>query len=109
MLKQLLQKVNLTSSLNFPGKYIRMINIGFLRFLWNKKLYSIKKKILSFKAATAEYFLAFRNGEIVGRIAAIKNDIHLKLIMIQQDSLDFSNVSTISKLQMHYLIQQNPG
>ena len=37
-----------------------------------------KNKNPFFKNAEAEYFIAERNGEIVGRIAAIKNDIHLK-------------------------------
>jgi hypothetical protein len=37
-----------------------------------------KDKNPFFKTAQAEFFLAFRNGEIVGRIAAIKNDVHLQ-------------------------------
>ena len=37
-----------------------------------------KNKNPFFKDAEADYFIARRNGEIVGRIAAIKNDIHLK-------------------------------
>ena len=43
-----------------------------------------RKKILSkeknpfFKHAETEYFLAEKNGELVGRIAAIKNDLHNK-------------------------------
>ncbi len=37
-----------------------------------------KKKNPFFKEADAEYFLAERDGKIVGRIAAIKNDVHLK-------------------------------
>ncbi len=35
-----------------------------------------KKKNPFFQHAEAEYFLAERNGELVGRIAAIKNDLH---------------------------------
>lgn len=42
-----------------------------------KKLLN-KKKNPFFKQAEAEYFLAERNGKLVGRIAAIKNDIHLE-------------------------------
>lgn len=38
-----------------------------------------KKKNPFFKTAEAEYFLAEKNGEVVGRIAAIKNDLHLKI------------------------------
>lgn len=37
-----------------------------------------KKKNPFFKTAEADYFLAERNGKLVGRIAAIKNDVHLE-------------------------------
>ncbi|MHB8336384.1 MAG: hypothetical protein ACYC6P_11265 [Ignavibacteriaceae bacterium] len=51
---------------------------------WVPPLIMDRKKILSkeknpfFKHAEAEYFLAERDGELVGRIAAIKNDLHNK-------------------------------
>ena len=51
---------------------------------WVPPLIMERKTILSkeknpfFQNAQAEYFLAIRNNEIVGRIAAIKNDMHLK-------------------------------
>lgn len=51
---------------------------------WVPPLLMDRKKILDkqknpfFKHAEAEYFLAERNDEIVGRIAAIKNDLHNK-------------------------------
>ncbi len=51
---------------------------------WVPPLLMDRKKILNrdknpfFKHAEAEYFLAERNGELVGRIAAIKNDLHNK-------------------------------
>ncbi len=51
---------------------------------WVPPLIMDRKKILNreknpfFKHAEAEYFLAERNGELVGRIAAIKNDLHNK-------------------------------
>ncbi len=51
---------------------------------WVPPLLMDRKKILSkeknpfFKHAEAEYFLAERDGELVGRIAAIKNDLHNK-------------------------------
>lgn len=59
---------------------------------WVPPLISDRKKILSkkinpfFKHAQAEYFLAERGGEIVGRIAAIKNDLH---IQIHNESVGF--------------------
>jgi GNAT superfamily N-acetyltransferase len=49
---------------------------------WVPHLIMERKKILDrtknpfFRHSEAEYFLAERNGEIVGRIAAIKNDLH---------------------------------
>jgi hypothetical protein len=51
---------------------------------WVPPLLMDRKKILSkeknpfFKHAEAEYFLAEKDGELAGRIAAIKNDLHNK-------------------------------
>ena len=51
---------------------------------WVPPLIMDRKKILNkvknpfFKHAEADYFLAERDGELVGRIAAIKNDLHNK-------------------------------
>ena len=51
---------------------------------WVPPLIMERKKLLDreknpfYKSAEAEYFLAERDGKIVGRIAAIKNDVHLK-------------------------------
>ena len=77
---------------------IRTVNnkkdlIDFIKFQWKiykgdsnwvPPLLMDRKKILNkeknpfFKHAEAEYFLAERDGELVGRIAAIKNDLHNK-------------------------------
>jgi hypothetical protein len=52
---------------------------------WVPHLLMDRKKILDkeknpfFEHADAEYFLAEYNGEIAGRIAAIKNDLHIKI------------------------------
>ncbi len=46
--------------------------------LMDRKKILNKKKNPFFKHAEAEYFLAERNGELVGRIAAIKNELHIK-------------------------------
>ncbi len=49
---------------------------------WVPPLIMDRKKILDrehhpfYQHAEMEMFLAFKNGEIVGRIAAIKNDLH---------------------------------
>ena len=45
-----------------------------------------RKKNLFFGYGSADYFLAEKNGEVVGRIAAIKNDRHLE---IHQDGVGF--------------------
>jgi hypothetical protein len=46
--------------------------------LMDRKKILDKKKNPFYKHAEAEYFLAEKNGEVVGRIAAIKNDLHNK-------------------------------
>ena len=59
---------------------------------WVPPLIADRKKILSktknpfFKHAEAEYFLAEKNGKLVGRIAAIKNDLHNE---IHKDKVGF--------------------
>ena len=51
---------------------------------WVPPLIMERKKLLNkeknpfFKHAEAEYFLAEKDGKLIGRIAAIKNDMHLK-------------------------------
>jgi hypothetical protein len=51
---------------------------------WVPPLIMEQKKLLNkeknpfFKEAEADYFLAYRDGKLAGRIAAIKNDTHLK-------------------------------
>lgn len=46
--------------------------------LMERKTLLSKEKNPFFKNAEADYFIAYRNNEIAGRIAAIKNDMHLK-------------------------------
>lgn len=46
--------------------------------IMERKTLLSKEKNPFFQKATADYFIAYRNNEIVGRIAAIKNDIHLE-------------------------------
>jgi len=46
--------------------------------LMERKTLLNKEKNPFFKNASADYFIAYRNNEIVGRIAAIKNDVHLE-------------------------------
>jgi hypothetical protein len=46
--------------------------------IMERKTLLSKEKNPFFQNADADYFLAYKNDEIVGRIAAIKNDIYLK-------------------------------
>jgi hypothetical protein len=46
--------------------------------LMERKTLLNKEKNPFFLSASADYFIAYRNNEIVGRIAAIKNDVHLE-------------------------------
>ena len=71
-------KSELNQFIKFPWKIYKDDKHWVPPLLMEQKTLLDKQKNPFFKAATAEYFLAFRNGETVGRIAAIKNDIHLK-------------------------------
>ena len=81
------------SSVNVRSVTSKKDLIRFIKFQWEIYRYDKhwvpplimeRKKLLNkeknpfFKTAEAEYFLAEKDGEIVGRIAAIKNDVHLK-------------------------------
>jgi hypothetical protein len=76
--KPVTTKSELNQFMKFPWKIYKDDKYWVPPLLMEQKTLLSKQKNPFFKAATAEYFLAFRNGDIVGRIAAIKNDIHLK-------------------------------
>jgi hypothetical protein len=76
--KPVTTKSELNQFIKFPWKIYRDDKHWVPPLLMEQKTLLDKQKNPFFKAAAAEYFLAFRNGETVGRIAAIKNDIHLK-------------------------------
>lgn len=71
-------KKELNRFIKFPWKIYRDDKYWVPPLLMEQKTLLNKQKNPFFKAAEADYFLAYKNGEIVGRIAAIKNDIHLK-------------------------------
>jgi len=71
-------KSELNQFIKFPWKIYKDDKYWVPPLLMEQKTLLNKQKNPFFKAATAEYFLAFRKDEIVGRIAAIKNDMHLK-------------------------------
>lgn len=47
--------------------------------LMERKTLLSKEKNPFFQKASADFFIAYRNNKIVGRIAAIKNDVHLEI------------------------------
>lgn len=76
--KKVSAKNELNQFIKFPWKIYKADKFWVPPLLMEQKTLLDKQKNPFFKAADAEYFLAYRNGEIVGRIAAIKNDVHLK-------------------------------
>jgi|WetSurSiteA1Bulk_404760.scaffolds.fasta_scaffold09856_2 hypothetical protein len=76
--KPVTTKNELNQFIKFPWKIYKDDKHWVPPLLMEQKTLLDKQKNPFFKAATAEYFLAYRNDEIVGRIAAIKNDVHLK-------------------------------
>jgi hypothetical protein len=76
--KKVSSKSELNQFIKFPWKIYKDDKYWVPPLLMEQKTLLDKEKNPFFKAAEADYFLAYRNGEIVGRIAAIKNDLHLK-------------------------------
>jgi hypothetical protein len=76
--KKVSSKSELNQFIKFPWKIYKDDKYWVPPLLMEQKTLLDKEKNPFFKAAEADYFLAYRNGEIVGRIAAIKNDQHLK-------------------------------
>ncbi len=70
-------KKHLTQFIDFPHDlYAQDPNYVPMIFMEQEALLNPKKSPF-FKHSTAEYFLAKKNGEIVGRIAAIRNNNHI--------------------------------
>jgi GNAT superfamily N-acetyltransferase len=76
--KPVATKGELNQFIKFPWKIYKDNKHWVPPLLMEQKTLLNKQKNPFFKDASAEYFLAYRNGEIVGRIAAIRNEIHLK-------------------------------
>lgn len=62
--------------IKFPWKIYKDDPYWVPHLIMDRKKILDKKKNPFFEHADAEYFLAYKNNEIVGRIAAIKNDLH---------------------------------
>jgi hypothetical protein len=71
-------KSELNQFIKFPWKIYKDDKHWVPPLLMEQKTLLNKQKNPFFKAAQAEYFLAYKNGEVVGRISPIKNDLHLK-------------------------------
>jgi len=78
IVKKVSTKSELSQFIKFPWKIYKDDKRWVPPLLMEQKALLNKHKNPFFKFADAEYFLAFRDDEIVGRIAAIKNDLHLK-------------------------------
>jgi hypothetical protein len=76
--KKVSSKSELNEFIKFPWKIYKGDEHWVPPLLMEQKTLLDKQKNPFFKAADADYFLAYRNGEIIGRIAAVKNDLHLK-------------------------------
>jgi hypothetical protein len=76
--KPVTNKSELNQFIRFPWKIYKNDKYWVPPLIMEQKNLLNKKKNPFFKAAEAEYFLAYRNGETAGRIAAVKNEIHLK-------------------------------
>jgi hypothetical protein len=78
IVKKVSTKTELNQFIKFPWKIYQDDKYWVPPLLMEQKTLLDKQKNPFFKAADTEYFLAYRNDEIVGRIAAVKNDLHLK-------------------------------
>jgi len=78
IVKQVSNKSELNQFIKFPWKIYKDDKYWVPPLLMEQKTLLNKQKNPFFKNAEAEYFLAYRNGEIVGRIASVKNELHLK-------------------------------
>lgn len=71
-------KKDLMKFIKFPWEIYKGDKYWVPPLIIDRKKLLDKKKNPFFKHAEADYFLAERDGKLVGRIAAIKNDMHLK-------------------------------
>jgi len=77
-IKKVSTKSELNQFIKFPWKIYENDKNWVPPLLMEQNALLDKKKNPFFKAAEADYFLALKENEIVGRIAAVKNDLHLK-------------------------------
>ncbi len=78
LVKKVETKKELNDFIKLPWKIYKGNKYWVPPLLMEQKTLLDKVKNPFFKNAEADYFLAYKNNELVGRIAAIKNDVHLK-------------------------------
>lgn len=71
-----LNKKELMQFIKFPWEIYKDNDYWVPPLISERKDFLNKRKNPFFRHADAEYFMAIRDGEIVGRIAAIRNDLH---------------------------------
>jgi len=76
--KKVTNKSELNQFIRFPWQIYKDYKHWVPPLIMEQKKLLNKNKNPFFKDADADYFLAYKNGKIAGRIAAIKNDTHLK-------------------------------
>ena len=77
-IKTVTSKKELMQFIKFPWKIYKGDPNWVPPLIYDKKKLLNKKKNPFFEHADLEMFLAIQNGELVGRIGAIKNDLHNK-------------------------------
>ncbi|MFC2084911.1 hypothetical protein ACFLS9_07640 [Bacteroidota bacterium] len=75
-IKQVRSNSDLKKFIKFPWKIYKNDPYWVPHLIYDRKKLLNKKKNPFFKHSEMELFLAIENGEILGRIAAIKNDLH---------------------------------
>lgn len=77
-IKNVQTKKDLKNFIKLPWKIYKGYKYWVPPLIMEQKNLLNKEKNPFFKDAEADYFLAYKNNELVGRIAAIKNNVHLK-------------------------------
>ncbi len=85
-IKTISTKKEVTTFIKFAWKIYKNDPYWVAPLLYDKKKILDKEKNPFYKHAQMELFLAERDGELVGRIAAIKNDLHNQ---IHKDKIGF--------------------
>ncbi|MBE2280990.1 MAG: hypothetical protein IAE91_11405 [Ignavibacteriaceae bacterium] len=75
-IRKIESKKEITQFIKFPWKIYKDYPNWVPPLIFDKEKMLDKSKNPFFEHGEADYFMAYKNGEIVGRIAAVKNDLH---------------------------------